>query len=88
MHNVVYKPEDLKCSSTTPSNDGHKSDTPKANRKGESDKEKWKPAASSKSGSRLGAVIHHHRTVTDNNTTIMSAANLRPMLYTYMYFRV
>ncbi|XP_044233309.1 androglobin isoform X2 [Thunnus albacares] len=53
----VYKPEDLKCSSTTPSNDGHKSDTPKANRKGESDKEKWKPAASSKSGSRLGTSL-------------------------------
>lgn len=73
-------------SSTTPSNDGHKSDTPKASRKGEGDKEKGKPAASSKSGSRLGTVIHHHSTVTDNNTMIMSAANLSPMLCTYMYF--
>ncbi|XP_035534773.1 androglobin [Morone saxatilis] len=50
----VHKLEDLKCSSTadTPSRDGHKSDTPKANRKGEGDKEKGKPAAISKSGSR------------------------------------
>ncbi|CAK6961915.1 LOW QUALITY PROTEIN: androglobin [Scomber scombrus] len=53
----VYKLEDLKRSSTTPSNDGQKSDTPKANRKGDSDKEKGKPAASSKSGSRLGTSL-------------------------------
>ncbi|XP_039980396.1 androglobin isoform X2 [Xiphias gladius] len=50
----VYKLEDLKRSSTadTPSHHGHKSDTPKTNRKGEGDKEKGKPAAMSKSGSR------------------------------------
>ncbi|KAM7367866.1 hypothetical protein PAMP_014135 [Pampus punctatissimus] len=53
----VYKLEDVKRSSTTPSNDGHKSDTPKANRKGEGDKEKGKPAASSKSSSRLGTSL-------------------------------
>ncbi|XP_023262820.1 androglobin [Seriola lalandi dorsalis] len=46
--------ENLKRSSTTdtPSHDGHNSDTPKTNRKGEGDKEKGKPAAMSKSGSR------------------------------------
>ncbi|XP_038583723.1 androglobin [Micropterus salmoides] len=49
----VYRPEDLKRSSTdTLIHGGHKSDTPKANRKGEGDKEKGKPAAVSKSGSR------------------------------------
>ncbi|XP_026196445.1 androglobin [Anabas testudineus] len=50
----VYKPEDLKRSFTTdtPSHDGHKSGTPKTNRKGEGDKEKGKPAASTKSGPR------------------------------------
>ncbi|KAM7395355.1 hypothetical protein PAMA_006897 [Pampus argenteus] len=55
----VYKLEDVKRSSTTPSNDGHKSDTPKANRKGEGDKDKQKgkPAASSKSSSRLGTSL-------------------------------
>ncbi|XP_035806912.2 androglobin isoform X2 [Amphiprion ocellaris] len=50
----VYKPEDLKLSSTsnTPSSDGHKSDTPKTKHKSEADKKKMKPAANSKSGSR------------------------------------
>lgn len=72
-------------SSTTPS-DGQKSDTPKANRKGDSDKEKGKPAASSKSGSRLGTVIHYRSTVTHKNTSIMSAATLRLMLCSSVYF--
>ncbi|XP_078130170.1 androglobin isoform X2 [Sander vitreus] len=50
----VYKLEDLNRSSTTdtPQHRGQKSDIPKANRKGEVDKEKGKPAANSKSGSR------------------------------------
>ncbi|XP_071335416.1 androglobin isoform X2 [Trachinotus anak] len=50
----VYKLKDLKGLSTTdtPNPDGHKSDTPKTNRKAEGDKEKGKPAAMSKSGSR------------------------------------
>ncbi|XP_041814551.1 androglobin isoform X2 [Chelmon rostratus] len=50
----VFKLEDFKRSPTadTPSHDGHKSDAPKANRKGEGDREKGKPAATSKSGSR------------------------------------
>ncbi|KAG7239189.1 hypothetical protein INR49_029940 [Caranx melampygus] len=49
----VHNPEDLKRSSTdTPSSNGHKSDTPKQRRKAEQDKEKGKPAAMSKSGSR------------------------------------
>ncbi|XP_034555079.1 androglobin isoform X2 [Notolabrus celidotus] len=50
----VYKPEDLKHTSTpgTPVHEGHKSNTPKANRKGEADKEKGKPAGVSKWSSR------------------------------------
>lgn len=69
LQNIVYKLEELKCASTadTLSHDGHKSDTPKAIRKGKGDKEKGKTAAISKSGSRQETVILHHSTVTDNN---------------------
>lgn len=67
LQNVVYRPEDLKRSSTdTLIHGGHKSDTPKANRKGEGDKEKGKPAAVSKSGSRQETVTtttEHHNPV-------------------------
>ncbi|XP_041661705.1 androglobin [Cheilinus undulatus] len=51
---IVYKPENLKqtSSSDTPAHDGPKSNTPKASRKGEGDKEKGKPSGVSKSGSR------------------------------------
>ncbi|XP_073348559.1 androglobin [Pagrus major] len=51
----VHKLEDVKCSpaADTPSHDGHKSDTAKASRKGEGDKEKGKPAATSKSATTL-----------------------------------
>lgn len=61
LQNIVYKPEDLKHSSITDtlSHHGQKSGTPKTNRKGEGDKEKGKPAASSKSGCRQETVIHH-----------------------------
>ncbi|KAI3363725.1 hypothetical protein L3Q82_001339 [Scortum barcoo] len=50
----VYKLKELKnaIATDTLSHDGHKSDTPKANLKGEGDKEKGKTAAISKSGSR------------------------------------
>ncbi|KAM6906786.1 androglobin [Lycodopsis pacificus] len=50
----VYKLEDLNRSPTTdaPHHHGHKSGTPKVSRKGEVDKEKGRPAANSKSGSR------------------------------------
>ncbi|XP_032398208.1 androglobin isoform X2 [Etheostoma spectabile] len=50
----VYKLEDLNRTSTTDTlqHRGQKSDIPKANRKGEVDKEKGKPAANSKSSSR------------------------------------
>ncbi|CAJ1078450.1 androglobin isoform X2 [Xyrichtys novacula] len=50
----VYKPEDLKHTSTTgtPVHDGHKSNTTKARLKGEGDKEKGKPAGVLKSGSQ------------------------------------
>ncbi|XP_078029942.1 androglobin [Epinephelus lanceolatus] len=53
----VYKPEDLNCSPTTdtPDQHGHKSES-KASRKGEGDKEKGKPAANSKSGSRQASL--------------------------------
>nr|XP_019953171.1 PREDICTED: androglobin [Paralichthys olivaceus] len=46
--------EDVKCSPSTdtPSQDVHKSGTSKTNCKGEGDKEKGKPAATSKSGSK------------------------------------
>ncbi|KAM8725482.1 androglobin isoform 2-T2 [Acanthopagrus schlegelii] len=52
----VQNREDVKHSpaSDTPSHDGHKSDGPKAGRKGESDKEKGKQAATSKSATPLG----------------------------------
>uniref|UniRef100_UPI0037E8966F androglobin n=1 Tax=Semicossyphus pulcher TaxID=241346 RepID=UPI0037E8966F len=55
----VFKPEDLKGSPTndTPIHDGHKSNAPKARCKGESDKEKGKPAGVSKSGSRQETVM-------------------------------
>ncbi|XP_065820158.1 androglobin isoform X1 [Labrus bergylta] len=54
-----FRLEDLKHTSTTdtPVHDRHKSNTPKANRKGEGDKEKGKPAGVSKSGSRQDAVM-------------------------------
>ncbi|XP_070843007.1 androglobin [Chaetodon trifascialis] len=50
----VFKPEDVTRSPTadTPNHEGHKSDTPKANRKSDGDKEKVKPAATAKSGSK------------------------------------
>ncbi|TDH00464.1 hypothetical protein EPR50_G00188540 [Perca flavescens] len=52
---TAYKLEDLNRSASTTDtlqHRGHKSDIPRANRKGEVDKEKGKPAANSKSGSR------------------------------------
>ncbi|XP_056284677.1 androglobin isoform X2 [Pseudoliparis swirei] len=48
----VKKLEDRSSSSDTPPQHGHKPGSQKANRKGEVDKEKGKPAANSKSGSR------------------------------------
>ncbi|KAM9339252.1 androglobin [Symphorus nematophorus] len=55
----VYTPEDLKHSpkADRPSHDEHKSDTPKASCKGEGGKEKRKPAAICKSGSRREASL-------------------------------
>ncbi|XP_030260251.1 androglobin isoform X3 [Sparus aurata] len=52
----VQNLEDVKRSppSDTPSHEGHKSDVPKAGRKGEGDKEKGKPAPTSKSATPLG----------------------------------
>lgn len=65
--NAVYKPEDLNRSPTTdtPHQREHKSDIPKASRKGEGDKEKGKPATNSKSGSRQAVRLHHS---TNNKT--------------------
>ena len=70
LQNAAYKLEDLNRSASTTDtlqHRGHKSDIPKANRKGEVDKEKGKPAANSKSGSRQETVILHYRTY--NNKT-------------------
>lgn len=76
LQNIVYKPEDLKRSFTTDtlSHDGHKSGTPKTNRKGEGDKEKGKPAASTKSGPRQEMVVHRYSTMTQNNKTALNLA--------------
>lgn len=57
LQNVVKKLEDRSSSSDTPPQHGHKPGSQKANRKGEVDKEKGKPAANSKSGSRQETVI-------------------------------
>lgn len=79
LQNIVYKPEDLKRSPTTDtlSHDGHKSGTPKTNRKGEGDKERGKPAASSKSGSRQETVIHH----CSGMTATMKQLQIRHYMY-------
>ncbi|XP_074542110.1 androglobin [Halichoeres trimaculatus] len=55
---VTVKPEDSKptSSTSTPVQERSKSSTPKASRKGEADREKGKPAAVSKSGSRQETV--------------------------------
>lgn len=63
LQNLVYRPEDT----AQVSHDGHKSSTPKTNRKGEGDKEKGKAAATSKSSSRVATVMHHYSTITRNN---------------------
>ncbi|XP_068433477.1 androglobin isoform X3 [Clinocottus analis] len=49
---VVHKHEDRSPTTETPHHQGHKAGTHKATRRGEVDKEKGKPAANSKSGSR------------------------------------
>lgn len=66
LRNIVFKPEDLKLSSTADTL-SQESGTPKTNSKGEGDKERGKPAASSKTSSRQETVKHHCSSMTNKN---------------------